>query len=307
MSLRAFVLFASLLLSAPGARAGCDNLRFQNFDGSVNLTSDPFPTVFFRVRRDGNDSCSYFVTCGNGGPSSYLNRRLVRSSGGQTIPVQLCLDGACAAICKHYPEISSSADVITGSFPSTNNPSYHDRSYRPKMGALDYPRFGTYEEDFTFRLYEGTVGGSTSLADTETVTIRYTVSKAIDLSLVDTGAAFDSSAVSKTLNLGNLSTGKTGTVDLVLKFNAGFRVRLASQNAGKLKRAGGTQTLTYSLTIDGASVPLSTSTQTVLSGSGVSPAGGRRMPMVVTMGTVDPASVPGTYTDVLTLTVQTTE
>lgn len=304
----AFLLLACALTTPGHARAACGNLEFQSWQSSVDITSNTFPTVSFAVKRTGNNECVYFVTCDYGGAAGYSSRQLNNTgTPGASLPVQICLDGACSSICKQFPDVSSNADVIADAFPNnTGNGATQTETYRPKLGAIDYQRFGTYENAFVFKLYEGTLA-SYQLKDQKTVTLKYVMNKKIDLSLVDAGGAFDASATTKTVNLGTLATGVQGTFDLLLKFNAGYRVVMQSQNQGRLKHGSQNVFVPYGMTINGSGVSFSGGNNVVIQGTGVSPAPGLRLAGRVTVGTVAANSAVGTYQDTINIQVATTE
>lgn len=288
----------------------CDNLRIQQL-GNVDLTSNLNHAETFRVRRNGDDGCNFFVTVNNGGASSYVVRRLLHDNNADTLPVQICLDANCNGIIKHFPQISSSGDIISGSFPDgDNDPQFYDFTIYPRLGNLDYQKFGRYEDDFTMRVYEGTFGGSNSQEDAEGFRVRYDMSQKIDLSLVNTGSAFDASSTSKSLNFGILYTNQQMGFDLVVKYNAGYRIRFSSLNNGNLKIFSGSNTIPYTLTMAGNPVNLVGSSGNpvqVAQGSGVSIAGGLRSAGLFTIGTVAPTQQAGNYSDTITVTVTTTE
>jgi hypothetical protein len=294
-----------LFLLGAQASAGCNNLRIDQLD-NVDFTTNLYPTETFRVRRSGNGGCNFFLTVDNGGAGSYTSRRLSHSDYMGFIPVQICADAACSVVLKHFPEATSAADVLAGSFPNGHNPQENYFSFRPRLGTADYQRYGRYEANFNMRLYEGTVTGSHSQEDIEDFRLRYDMSKRIDLSIVSTGAAFDPSSTSKTLNFGNLSTGQEMGFDLVLKYNAGYLVKMSSQNGGKLKHLSQNASVPYTLTLSGNPVSLSTIPSVVAWGIFVNPYGGLRLPGKVKIGTVGGAQA-GVYQDSVTITVSTTE
>jgi hypothetical protein len=145
----------------------------------------------------------------------------------------MCRDAACNSILKHTPEASSNNDVLVGSFPRGGSDEI-DFLFYPRMSAADYLPFGRYEDNFTLRLYEGSVTGSRSLEDSDSFRLRQELSKRIDLSVVNSGQPFDPHAKSKWIDFGNLTTGEQFGFDLVIKYNAGYRVRISSQNNGTL-------------------------------------------------------------------------
>lgn len=310
--MRCSAIFLVLLFgfAAPPA-SGCDNLRLEQVPSLIDFTGNLSPSLTFRVQRDGSDGCDFYVACSNNGggnSGAYTSRSLRRSSGGDTIPAQLCLDAACTIHCKRRGE-ASGTEVISGSFPSGNAaPAFQAFTIYPRLGTLDYPRWGSYDRDFSLRVYLGAFN-SNDEEDEDPFNLQYTVSKAIDLSLVDTGGTFNLAATSKTMNFGTLTTGEQQLVDLVLKYNAGYRVRVRTTYGGNLRRQGGsgTHNVAYSMTVNNTPATLSTSYQTVLTGSGTSVAGGLRLPVRVTVGTVAANQAPGSYQDEITFLVETTE
>lgn len=305
-------LLLALHSPAPAlAASGCNNLRIQNMSATtVDFTSNTAPTVSFEVRRAGNNGCSFYVACSNnnGAESGAYTARTL-NQGANTIPVQLCLDGACNVHCKRRGE-ASGTEVFTGTFPDgDNNPTKVTFSLYPRLGTLDYPRFGSYQQTFELRVYNGAFNSSDE-DDHETLSLQYSVAKSISLSLVDTGGAYNASSVSKTLDFGTFSTSSSvqRTADLVLKFNAGYRVLMKSDGAGTLRKGGtGPANIPYTLTLDGNSVSLTTTLTQVTSGSGVNPAGGKRLPIVATVAAIPVGQASGAYSDSITVQVQTTE
>jgi hypothetical protein len=129
------------------------------------------------------------------------------------------------------------------------------------------------------------------------------MNKRIDLSLVDSGAPFDIGSTIKNMNFGALSQGQQLNFDLVIKTNAGYRVRMESQNRGKLVYR--TSSVPYTLSLGGSTVSLDGET-IVTQGSGVSGNSGHRLPGRITISALGNAQA-GTYTDAVTIRVSTTE
>jgi spore coat protein U-like protein len=294
-------------MAAPGlSRADCNNLRFSSFDGYHDFRQEPRPTIELRVRA--NDGCEFFATIDNGGASSYQNRVLRRFFGfGGELPVSICLDAACTRHWKQIPEATSQADVLAGAF--TGNGGETVIRYYPRLGTNEYPPYGDYDAIFTVRLYEGSVEGARALRDIDSVRFSARVEKRIDVSLVSTGFPFDSGATNKTLDFGLLSPGKEMGFDVLLKYNAGYRLRLASENNGVMKHVSGDSTLPYTLSLNNAPISLANSRGggvEVSTGAGLSPAAGLRFPGRVRIGSFTNARA-GSYEDRLTLTVSTNE
>lgn len=295
------------LMTASNALA-CNKLSIQELN-DIEFLNSPNQTEVFRVRRAGNSPCSFFLTIDNGSASSFSGRKLQHTSSSSFLPVQACKDAACNSILKHYPEATSAVDVITGSFPS-GGPNTIDITFYPRLEPGNYQRFGRYEENFNMRIYQGSITGIRELEDTESFRMGYDMNRSIDLSIVNTGSPFDIAATNRTVNFGALIPGKQSGFDLVVKYNAGYRVLLSSQNNGRMKHLTLANTIPYSLSLGGNTVSLGSSSAVpimVTQGSGVSPTGGTRLAGVFTIGTVGATAQPGNYQDIITVSVATTE
>lgn len=291
----------AVLFSAEAAFACSDDLKMST-SGSVSLSADNFPSVQIRVRRDDDDSnCNFFVVIENGGASSYLNR--VLKSAGNDYPIQIYKDAGRSQIVKSLNEATSSSDVISGTFRGSNRSA--EVYYRPYIDPNTYRRFGQYSRNFVIKLYQGTLN-NWKLRDVDSVTISFNQSRKVDLSLVSTGAAFNPFSVSQSLNFGSLTEGASRSVDLVLGYNAGYKVSVSSSNAGRIRNDQKSTSIPYTLKLNGSSVTLQTSPSVVLASSGVSPSGGQRIPIAVTIGNMSGAAA-GTYTDTITFTVSSAD
>ncbi|AGH96178.1 spore coat protein U domain-containing protein [Pseudobdellovibrio exovorus] len=295
------LLFLSFLFVTEVASACANNLQMMT-TSSVSLSSDNFPSIQIRIRRDDNNTnCNFFVVFENGGASSYVNRSL--SSGGDEYPVQIYKDAGRTQIIKSLNEASSLSDTLSGTFSGSNDTT--EVYYRPYIDPNTYLRFGQYSQNFVIKLYQGDLS-SPNLQNTSSVTLSFNQSRKVDLSLVGTGAAFNPFSVSQSLNFGNLEEGATRSVDLVLGYNAGYKISVSSTNAGRIHNDQKSTTIPYTLTLNGSSVSLQPSPSMVLSASGVSPTGGQRIPIAVTIGNMTGAAA-GTYTDTITFTVSSAD
>ncbi len=299
-----------IFLFSLNAHADCQGLKIQNLD-DVDFRNNSSPTESFRVQRThGLNGCLFFVTIDNGGASSFSTRQLLHKNASDFIPVQICLDSNCSAIIKHFPEATSNSDVLFGSFPDNiPTPGGIDLTIYPRAAKVTYEKHGDYESSYTVRLYQGSITKSPELMDTETFRLKHRLEKKIDLSIVNTGSPFDPSSTSKTIHFGTLSTGQQTTFDLLLKYNAGYRVRISSQNNGKLSHSSLPSYVPYTLTLNGSEIYLGGSANNpvlISQGSGVSPPAGLRLAGGFRIGKVEEAKA-GNYQDVLTVTVSTLE
>lgn len=282
----------------------CNAVDFTLDTSSFNLNTNNNPALNINFERNNiNHGCNYFAVINYGSASTYSARSL--TNGSYNYPIQIYKDAGHTLIIKDLADATSSSDVIDGVFPEGSGSITNTQVYRPSIDPTTYTRFGSYSDTFTIRLYEGTLS-SNVLRRTRTVTLTYTQPKKIDLSLVDTSAAFNIADTTQTLNFGNLTTGAVKAFDLILGYNAGYSLQLSSANNGKLKHASLPTTINYALTVNGANVNLSSGPASVSSNTGVSPAGGLRLPISATIGSIA-GKDGGNYSDTITVSVTSIE
>ncbi|MGZ3710612.1 MAG: spore coat protein U domain-containing protein [Bdellovibrionota bacterium] len=302
------MIFLWLLLSGI-AQASCNNLRVNLANSNFDLTSNSAPALSLTVQRAGSGGCDYFITFDYGASASYSDRKLFQS-GGYTLPANIYRDSNHTQILKKVPDAATTSDVIMGNFPDgTNNPNSAIQTYYPTVDISAYNRFGDYSDTFTARIYQYTGSFSGTSTDSDTVKLKYTMAKKIDLSLVATGAAFNAADTTENMAFGTLTAGAVRTFDIGVKYNAGYRVKVSSANQGMLKHSTLVDTVPYSLQVNSATVNLVGSNSTpvqVATGTGVSASNGLFLTSSVTIGALGSARA-GTYTDTVTVTVATTE
>lgn len=298
-------LWLFLALAGEAALA-CNDVGIDNFNmGTYSFNTDPSPALTLRVSRQGTQGCDFFIVISYGASSSF-SRNLYQ--GAWTVPMNFFRDAGHTQIIKNFTDATSATDVIFGSFPNGRNPTSQILTYYPALGTLAYNRFGPYSDTFQFRLYQGNIGSATQ-RNARNKTFTYNMAKKIDVSLVSSGAPFDVNDASETINFGNLLTGATKSFDLIVKYNAGYRVTLSSANQGKLKHVSLPDMVNYALTMNSSPVNLVGSNSTpvqVATGTGVSPPNGLILSSTFTIGTVGTVRA-GSYTDVITVSVATTE
>lgn len=301
------LFFLGLFTQAPQAKAQsarCNGLDVQLNPGNYNLVTNNFPTLSLQVSRNNNNNgCQFFIVMDYGAASSASSRQL--TNGAYSYPVQIYKDSGKSQILKKIDDANSSSDILSGEFPDESGSTTQSFSYYVFLDNSLYNRFGNYSQSFNVSLYSGTLA-SKRLEQTRVLTLNYTQSRKIDLSLVDTGAAFDKADTSQTLNFGNLTTGDSRSFDLILEYNAGFRLTVTSANNGTLKHANLNDRIDYTMNIFGNNLNLSSGSVTSPSISGMSPAGGQRLPVQVTIGSVSGKN-SGIYSDTVTFSVVSVE
>jgi spore coat protein U-like protein len=298
-----FVLGLFFLVSHQAA--ACGGLDMTLTTAAYNLNTNNNPALTINVTRNNdNQACSYFVAIDYGSGSSYSDRRLL--NGAFQFPIQIYENVSHTNIVKSLADSSSNADVLEGSFAVGNGITSQFQTFYPSIDPSGYGRFGLYSDTYNVTLYEGTVGNSPNNRRVRTLNLQYTQAKKIDLSLVDTGGSFNAADTNQLMDFAELSAGESLSCDLVLGYNAGYQIKMNSVNLGKLKHTLLPQTISYTMTVNGSSVNLGTANITVATGTGVSPAGGLRLPITATIGSLL-GKQGGTYKDTITVTVTSTE
>lgn len=297
-----FLLIVGLILSTVQAFAACPSMSLSNINSYTSLNSNSFPALDVQVNKGSGNCSSFFVVIDNGGASSYTNR--VIQSNFSSYPIQFFKDSARNQILKSEFEASPS-EVISGAFgggTSTFNAVYY--AYI-NTNASQYISSGNYSKNFILKLYEGDLGNRI-LRDSKVVQFTYSQYKTVDISLVSTGSAFNLTNTSQSIDFGKLTEGSSRGFDIVLLYNAGYTVSMSSTNAGKLKHLTARKFVPYSFSLDGAPVTLTSVSSVVKNASGVSPPNGTRLPVNIKIGTIVD-SIPGTYTDTITINVAASE
>ena len=292
---------------AAAAHASCNALQLQLQIGSYSFNSGTQVQLAITVSKKGDPGCDYFVTISRGGAMDY-NRKLFK--GASTLPYQLYTGYPLNFVVKDIPEATSDNDVIPGSF-QTKGTSSAVATYWAVLGNPAYLPWGLYQDVVTVKLYQGDVNGTYNLITSQSMSFSYQVAKAIDLSLVPSGAAFDPTQTSMFLDFGPLEQGKNKSFDVVMKYNAGYRLSIASVGQGTMRNIlpSSSSTVPYTLSANGVAVDLSGGIAlpaTLSTGAGVSSGAGTRVPVTVAIGSTE-KSMAGTYADVLFLVVTSTE
>ncbi len=183
----------------------------------------------FHITYDSGDDCKYFVTFSRGGASDYS--RLL-SNGGNQLSYQLYTAANLSNILMEVPD-ASSANILSGVILDEGPPREIAQSYHWVIPPQQIVPPGVYTDNINLIVYEGRLNNYTE-SGIQTVTFSATVPRATQVSLGDSGGAFDDSSVKRIVNFGELSQGDTRTFDLRVRSNAGYRLKLESANSGYL-------------------------------------------------------------------------
>ena len=269
---------------------------------SLTITHAPFT---------GSRRCVYAVVFNYGRANNFSNRRLENFS----------LDLLSFNVHKNLPV--SNANILRDQIDVTNNNQILITPYFNPSGSTQsqiktfYAQLpsipinlnpGVYLDSLIAKVVARPVDDSTSGVQTWPVVAERALSfiyqkpAILDLSIVDTGQSFDSFDKSQLMSFGKLATGLTQSADVMIDTNVGYRLYLSSTNDGVLSHRIATDTIPYTMTLNGNLVNLagsSLSPVNVINQPLTSPAGGYRLPIIVTVGTMTNTEQGGSYFDTL--------
>lgn len=280
----------------------CKSLSLNVQTALIDLNANGSPALQFTVTRSNsaNGDCNFFIVLDNGSAGTFATRNL--SHGGDQNPIQFYTTSARNVVLKSITEASTVSDVIPGKFIGNSNAGIVSFYYPVFVANTGLPP-GPYLDGFKISIYEGTISSHLlSASATNNVNYKYIKGNYVDMSIVDTGAPFALSDTTQTLDYGSLTTGESLDCDLMLMYNSGYVISMSSLNNQRLKNTTSANYIPYSMTLDGLSVPLTSVSQVVKSGTGSSLAAGTRLRVVGTIGSI--AGAPnGTYNDTVSISV----
>lgn len=303
-SIRIYILATAcgLVFNCVYALAACQTMTLSNVNAYVSLNTNNFTSLDVQVNKGTGTCSSFFVVIDNGGSASFTSRSL--QSNFSSFPIQFYKDASRNQILKSEFEAAPS-DVLFGTFAG-ETAKYNTVFYAYiDENANKYLSSGNYSKIFLVKLYEGDFTNRI-LRDTKPIQFNYTQYKSVDISLVSTGSAFNLTDTAESIDFGKLSEGISRGFDIVLLYNAGYSISMSSNNSGRLKHLSAKKFIPYSLTLDGVPVGLANVSTVVKSSSGISPPNGTRLPVNIKIGDILD-SIPGVYSDTITINVSSVE
>lgn len=204
---------------------------------------------------------------------------------------------------KDFSDAVTASEYIEGTAPEKNTV-YSNRFFVSVPGQNNNLLLaGTYVDILQVSIYGYNENSGKYLFDeAANLTTVFLVPKKVQVSLLDEGQAFDASSTSKTMDFGIMQQNQEKGADLRILSNGSYRLNLSSLNNGKLVQ--GTQSVTYSLRVNGSSVSLSSSANNpVQIGSGtITGQAGDLYNLKVKIGESVANKNAGLYQDVITIT-----
>lgn len=302
-----FLFTVGVVFVEPQAMAAtsCDGMQLVlDQVAIIDLNVDPIPALGFKVSRTPTTgTCDYFIVIDNGGGTSFNLRRLKFGSEPLTVPIGLYKEAGHSNYVKSVVQAANTNDIIFGTLSSSAED--HRFFYAQIDPYISVP-VGTYTDSFSVSLYSwnGNNLNSKKFEQTKSSNFKFKKETTVDISLVDTGAPFNSLDLSQTLNFGLLSTGATLSFDIMLKYSSGYKLGMSSVNANRIKEVNSASYIPYSIMLDNVAMPvtLTATMQDIKTGSGTSPSLGTRLPMSVTIGDIT-GKPSGTYNDTVFISI----
>lgn len=300
---------ACLLILSPAVYAVCGlSIVANNLSQTWDLNWS-IKAISIQISKTNPDACTFGLGFSQGVAGSYT--RYAEKADGSQLKYQIYQDTGASKILKDVPDLSTANDVIMVTMPAGSPPItqiyYFDVPYATAV-APTLAASGSYTDTFIINAYEGADFSSLVAPPdaTASVSVNLTVDKMVNLALVDTGGVFQDTATTKSIEFGQLVTGKTARFDMVVRTNAGASVTVESLNNGRLKHTTKNSYVDYTIYVNnvaadpsGATPVLTGPTQTALVGVGY--------PVKVVIGTVNAMSLAGPYSDTVTITATATE
>ncbi len=310
-------LLCLLGLAAP-AGAGCLTLTIKNLTVTQTFAGgtaeyNPFDsasytqTVGFDIYGGSTSvACSYFLVLGAGGSNTVSQRTM--TLGGSTLKYNAYLDSSNTTI---LPDFSTATltSVISGTFAalSTNATNHHSFTWTISPQQVKAATTSRYSDTPALTLYTGVLNLVYLQVDTKTITFQSKVDSNVNLSLVDSGSAFNLSDNLQTVDFGNLTSGAVQGFDIVVRSNDGYKITLQSANNQNMVYQGSaayTDKIAYTMKVNGSLVDLSAGTAvSPVAVTGTTSAAGVALPVVVTLGTLTGHETAGTYKDTITVSI----
>ena len=286
----------------------------------IDFTSTNNQIVNFQVSHPpftGSTDCFYLGVISYGQSNNFSNRVMTEIVSSNQIPfnVNKGLPVSATNIIRDLFDVTSNNHIIyLPIFTASASSQTNSHSFISQLGSLPVNLSpGLYSEALVLKIAARPVTGSPGPITTWPIVAEtalqfmYNVERVISLAIVPTGTPHNDADKSELMSFGILSTGRTLSADITIDTNVGYRLFMSSMNDGRLEHETEPANVPYTLTLSGANINLTGSSTTpvqVSANSASSPAGGYRLPVSVTIGTVSGNEISGRYSDVITTTVE---
>jgi spore coat protein U-like protein len=286
-----------------GINISVSNIHF-NWAGSDQVVTG---TVTLTRTNNANKCRPWLIGFGKGSSADYQNRKMFNAT--EYLSYNLFKNSNSNDPLRLINDVTRNRHRLLIRFSKngmSKSGNFEARMAIPNDGR-EFLKKGTYFDTVTVEAVSNNnnvnFGGQTS------ATIQCIMPTEIDISLVDTGAAFNLSDTNQVLNFGTLTQGDSQSFDILARSNAGYAIYFSSQNNGKLKHLSENESIDYSVIAGGSTINLGSSQSTpalIAQATGVTSEDGARIPIEVTMGNPQ-SKLQGQYQDLITITVMSTD
>ncbi len=278
------------------------NINFSNFVGEVGDSEQSLSHEFTIKRGSNSNNCKNFRAFYGKGNANTYNRRAFYGS--LSMSYNLYFDSALTSVLKNYGDANSS-EYIQGTL-SNNNTDYTFNHF-VKVINLDSVFSngpGYYGDLIPISFYSVKNNGTLIYQTTAYFWYQFVIPRYAELSLGSIGESHDPSSTQHTLNFGTIENFETQTARLSVKGNVPFGIFMSSQNGGKL--INGSSFIDYTISLDnGPAQSLSVAGNSYYMGQSYTATsiGGTHYPLRIQLQSLSSNASTGTYTDVITVTV----
>lgn len=303
--MRLFLLFIVLVSSTTSFAAECDyHLAISNATIQIEDAAQVVQQNI-SVSRGQNSPAGrclkYRVFYSKGLANNY--QRMAFSLNNASINYNLHPSINMSGTLKDFADAVTSSEYIEGTAPEKNT-TYTSRFFISAPGQNNNLILaGTYVDIVQVSIYGYNENSGNYLFDeTANLTAVFYVPKKLQISLLDEGQAFDAASTSKTLDFGIMQQNQEKGADLRILSNGSYRLNLSSLNNGKLVQ--GSQSVAYSLRVNGSAISLATSASSpVQIGAGnITDQAGHLYNLKVKISESVENKNAGLYQDVITIT-----
>jgi spore coat protein U-like protein len=279
-------------------RLEMDNIEWKERGGagySVFSPEEQIQTVRFRVRS--TEATPFFVTFGGAADGDGKHKA---ASQRDELEFIVC-DSVVRRNALKELGFANANEVIRGTFAVRETEK--ELSCVIVVPAGQIRPAGRYTDALRVNLYKGTPDKHV-LSDSKSVVVSIPVEPVTELSLAQSGAAFDAKAALHKLDFGRLTRSKSLGLDLRVRSNSGYSITIESENGGRLKNLDerDTSTLPYELRIGGKQTDVQGAQVKLMKSARQLDASGDRHDLQFSIGDLRGVTA-GTYRDTITITV----
>jgi hypothetical protein len=294
-----FLLFLSTsVIAAPSLSLKQLSTKISNdYDTSGEVVADePFSVSH---KKDPADIVISFSSGISGNPDN----RYMDDGTGNRIYYQIYDNAVTRTVLKEFTGDTSSPYIYFYQFPDGNQTVGF--TFTVVLLSNQVPLAGNYTDSITVSLlYDDPVDSWTEV-DSGSVSIESRMRTIVEISIVDTGAPFNSGSTGINMDFGTLSQGLSLSKDVITRANTFYSISVESSNAGVMANMNATDpsVVPYVYYFDGGVRDLSSGNPViVVSGSSPTDEIGLRSPVTIEIGDLGSAYA-GDYEDVISISV----